>query len=157
MFAILSLVLGFAGSFFPSLLKFFQQKQDYAHELEILRLQLQGQAQGSTERIAEINVKGDVEESIAMYKAAELKPSGVKWIDALLYFYNGTVRPTITYIFVGLYGMHKVACVKVALETGTNKWLILRDQFTEFDASSLMLVLGYWLGQRMAVKVFHLK
>lgn len=156
MFALLSLVVGFAGSFFPSLLKFFQQKQDNAHELEVLKLQLQGQAQGSTERIAEINVKGDIEESVALYKASELKASGIKWIDALLYFYNGTVRPNIAYIFVGLYSLHKIACIHVGLQSGTDKWLLLRDGFTEFDASALMLVLGYFFGQRMAAKVFKL-
>lgn len=157
MFSIFSSIIGFLGGFMPDVLKYFKQKQDNAHELSMLDKQIEMAKVAHTQAVEIKNMDADIAESQALYKSAELKPSGVGWIDGLLYFYNSTVRPTITYGFVGLYGLHKVSAIKLAMDSGTDKWLILRDSYTEYDQATLSLVLGYWFGQRMATKVFKLK
>lgn len=150
MLSIISIIIGFVGGFVPDVLKYFKQKQDNLQELAIMDKQIEIQKLGHTQTVEIKNLDADITESQALYKSAELKPSGVGWIDAIMYFYNSSVRPTITYGIVILYGLHKLSCFKVALEDGTNKWIILRDCYTEYDQSTLSLVLGYWFGQRAA-------
>ena len=41
MLEIFSAVLGFAAPFLPELLKYFNRKQDNAHELEMMKLQIE--------------------------------------------------------------------------------------------------------------------
>jgi hypothetical protein len=155
--AILSAIIGFIGGFIPDVLKYFKQKQDNAQELAILDKQMEMAKLGHMQAVEIKGMDADIAESQALYKAAELKPSGVEWIDAILYFWNGTVRPTVTYLFVGLYATVKVAQVYGMLEAKIPWDKAVLFMWTEFDASSLMLVLSYYFGARMAGKVFKLK
>jgi hypothetical protein len=157
MLTIISSIIGFVGGFVPDILKYFKQKQDNAHEIEVMKLQMDAQAQLHTQRLEEINANADIAESQALYKSAELKPSGVGWVDAILYFWNGTVRPTVTYAFVGLYIATKVAQMYGMMKAQVPWDKALLFLWTEFDASALMLVLSYYFGARMASKVFKLK
>ena len=158
MLTILSSVIGFIGGFIPDILKYFKQKQDNAHEIDILKLQMQAQAQLHTERLEEINAQADISESQALYKSAEIKPTGIGWADAVLGLLNGTVRPVVAYLFVGLYCTVKLAQVySMAHGSGTTILDAVKYTYTDMDMSCLMLVLSYYFGQRMATKVFKLK
>jgi hypothetical protein len=158
MIALLGSLVGFIGGFVPSILKYFQQKQDNKHELDVMQLQMQAQAQLHTEKIEEINVTGDIEESKALYTNAKIEQTGVKWADAMLALFNGTVRPVITYLFTGLYVIVKLAQVQSMVKgSGTTVLDAVKYTYTETDMSCLMLVLSYWFGQRMAQKVFKIK
>lgn len=114
MIALLGAILGFVGSVVPDLLKILQDKRDKAHELKILELQRELQAQGHSERMAEIDAKADIAEAKALYttwntQAQTLENAdgsqrlGVFWVDAL----NGTVRPVLAYGFFLLYATVK--------------------------------------------------
>ena len=155
MLTILTAIIGFLGGFVPDILKMWKDKKDKEHELAVMKLQMEAQEKLHTQRIEEINTEADIKESEALYKSAELKPSGISWIDGFMYFYNSTVRPTVTYGFVGLYALHKLSCIKLALEAGTDKWLIFRDSYNEYDQATLTLVLSYYFGQRQAKWVFN--
>jgi hypothetical protein len=157
MLTILSSIVGFVGGFVPDILKYFKQKQDNAHELAVLQLQMQAQAQYHTQRLEEINAQADIAESEALYKSAEVKPSGVGWADALIYIANGLCRPSITYIFVWLYVAVKVGQFYAMWESKIPWSTILVQVWSEFDQSALMLVISYYFGQRMATRVFRLK
>lgn len=158
MIALLGSVLGFIGGFIPDILKFFKAKQDNKHELEVLKLQMQAQAQLHTERLEEINATADIEESKALYTSAKIEQTGVKWADALLALYNGSVRPSITYLFTFLYCAVKIAQVYSMVHvSGTGVLDAIKYTYTDIDMSCLMLCLSYYFGQRMSAKVFHLK
>lgn len=157
MVALIGSILGFVGGFIPNILKYFQQKQDYAHEIEIMKLQMEAQAQLHTERLEEINTEADVKESEALYNSAKIEKTGVGWADAVLALYNGTVRPTITYIFTLLYTAVKLGQIVSFVEEGSTVLNAIEATYTETDMACLMLVLSYWFGQRMSTKVFKLK
>jgi hypothetical protein len=158
MIALLGSVLGFLGSFIPDILKYFKAKQDNKHELEVLKLQMEAQKQLHTERLEEINAQADISESKALYESAKIEPTGVKWADAVLALYNGSVRPSITYLFTGLYCTVKMAQVwSMVHVSGTTFLDAVKYTYTDVDMSCLMLVLSYWFGQRMSAKVFKLK
>lgn len=158
MIALLGSALGFIGGFIPEILKYFKSKQDNKHELDILKLQMQAQAQLHTERLEEINAQADIAESAALYSSAKIEQTGVKWADAILNLYNGSVRPTITYLFTGLYCTVKLAQVySMVTVSGTGILDAVKYTYTENDMACLMLCLSYYFGQRMSAKVFKLK
>jgi hypothetical protein len=158
MIAILGSLIGFVGGFIPDILKYFKQKQDNAHELDVLKLQMEAQKQLHTERLEEINAEADISESKALYESSKMEKTGVGWVDAILNLYNGSVRPTITYLFTGLYCTVKLAQVYSMVHGSGTGWLdAVKYTYTEMDMSCLMLCLSYYFGQRMSAKVFKLK
>jgi hypothetical protein len=165
MLTAITAIIGFLGGFVPSILKLFTDKEDHKHELDILKVQAEIQAQGHTERmaeitttsetkIAEIEAEGDLAESKALYAGQQQIVTGWKIADGILNFYNGTVRPTVTYGFVMFYGISKIAQYKVLEATNNNTWTNIKELYSEFDQSALVLVLSYYFGQRQARWVF---
>jgi hypothetical protein len=158
MLALIASGLGFLGGFVPSILEYFKNKQDNKHELDIMKLQIERDKLQHTYKIEEINVNADVQESVALYDHSKTELTGVKWADALLALYNGSVRPSITYIFTGLYCTVKLAQItSMVKSSGTTVLDAIKYTYTENDMACLMLVLSYWFGQRMAAKVFKIK
>ena len=142
MIAFLGVLAGFLSSAIPEALKYFKQKQDNAHELKVLGLQMQAQAQGHTERLAEINTQADISESQALYKSSEVSKTGVKWVDAVIGLLTSSVRPVITYAFFGLY-----ASIKVSLYQGS-----MLELWTDMDMAVFATIVGYWFGSRSLEK-----
>ena len=108
MLSLFSTLGGLLISGLPKLLDFFQNKADQKHELALSRiqveLQLQMMAQGfaAQERMEEIRT-----DQIAMQSEAQMTEAALKHDEKVLEKasqwvanYVGTVRPTVTYIFV---------------------------------------------------------
>ncbi|MBT9169562.1 MAG: hypothetical protein DDT19_02923 [Syntrophomonadaceae bacterium] len=146
MLPLIGAVLGFLGSVVPQAIKLYQDKKDKEHELKLLNLQIQAQAQGHTQRLEEINVQADIEESKALYKHAEVKLSGVKWVDAALTFLTSSVRPVITYSFFGLY-----AWVKIAMYQREGDIVKI---WTEYDLALFSTIIAFWFGSRSMQRFF---
>lgn len=144
--SLLGALIGFGGSVVPQVLKMFQDKSDKAHEIKLLEMQLQSQSAGHTQRLEEINVVGDMEESKALYQSAEIKFSGVSWIDAIMTALTGSVRPMLTYSFFGLYSW-----VKISLYNVDNNILTV---WTPEDMGIFCTIIGFWFGNRSMQKFF---
>jgi hypothetical protein len=108
MLSLFSTLGGLLISGLPKLLDFFQNKADQKHEIALARvqveLQLQMMAQGfaAQERMEEIRT-----DQIAMQSEAQMTEAALKHDEKVLERasqwvanYVGTVRPTVTYIFV---------------------------------------------------------
>lgn len=108
MLSLFSTLGGLLISGLPKLLEFFQNKADQAHELRLAQLQnerdLAMAAQGfaAQQRIEEIRTEQvSLETDARMTEAAlahdeKVLEKASKWVAS----YVGTVRPTVTYIFV---------------------------------------------------------
>jgi hypothetical protein len=143
MLTIISAIVGFIGGFIPEIIKLFKEKQDQKHELAVMDKQIEAQKQTDAMHLQEVNINADVLDAAAVYKAAETKLTGYKWVDGIIEAYNSGVRPSITYGVLVLYI--------------SDKFGYTNNKYTEFDESVLMLVLGFWFGQRTASKVFRRK
>ncbi len=108
MLSLFSTLGGLLISGLPKLLDFFQNKADQKHELALSRIQvemqLQMMAQGfaAQERMEEIRT-----DQVAMQSEAQMTEAALKHDEKVLERasqwvanYVGTVRPTVTYIFV---------------------------------------------------------
>lgn len=136
MVTLLGSLLGFFGSFMPDCLKFFNDKHDRAHELAVLKMQVQQQKQGHIERLDEISAKADAEEVTAIYKTYT---TNIHWVDAL----NGTVRPVLAYSFFLLYVGVKISQLGF---TGEIIW-------TEEDNAIFAAIISFYFGQRAMRKI----
>ena len=137
MITLIGSLLGFISAAFPDFLKLIRDHQDRKHELTILQLQMQQQAQGHTNRLEEIQVEADIAESRALYKTYN---TGIRWVDAL----NGTVRPVIAYSFFILY-----ALVKLMQFFADLPWLL----WTPEDQAIFAGIISFYFGQRAMSKL----
>ena len=137
MITLLGSLLGFFGAAFPDFLKFWKDVSDKKHEIILLKMQMEFQAQGHQQRLEEINVNADIAESQALYRTYS---TGIRWVDAL----NGTVRPVIAYSFFILY-----AVVKGMQFSADLPWLL----WTEEDQAIFAGIISFYFGQRAMSKL----
>jgi hypothetical protein len=126
MITLLGSLLGFFGSAFPALLQLFKDSRDKAHELAILKMQMENQRSGAEERLEEIRTVAATVESVSLHNTYY---SGIKWVDAL----NGTVRPVVAYAFFALYAFVKT-------KNGF--------AWTDEDGALFAAVISFYFGQR---------
>jgi len=148
MLTLLGSLLGFVSSTFPDLLKFWQDKQDRKHELQILDRQMEQMRLGHTQRLDEIAINADVSQSLALYKH-DSQPSGVTWVDGL----RASVRPIITYGFFILFAWVKLSAVVLLMNQGglsINEALV---QIWDGETQALFAgILSFWFGSRSLAK-----
>ena len=156
MLSILSSILGFATAGLPSILGFFQQKGDQAHEREMAQLQMQQQLAmaekgfQSQERQAEINLEGTYAETYAQEREAlyehdaKLVQDAAPWVKTL----NACVRPMVAFSFVGLLLFVDIAGFWWAVHTGQDFGKSMDIIFSNDEMSIVASIIGFYFGSR---------
>lgn len=162
MLSLLSTLGGLLVSGLPKLLEYFQDRQDKKHELELAKMQserelaLAAQGFAAQARIEEIRT-----DQVAMQTDAQMTVAALEHDQKVLdrastwvANYVGTVRPTITYIFV----LELVAINLYLMYWGlqTPGFLVSVDDivkfanvvFSEDEMAMLSGIIGYWMGTR---------
>jgi hypothetical protein len=162
MLSLFSTLGGLLISGLPKLLEYFQNKSDQKHELALARIQtekeLQMMAQGfaAQQKIEEIRtdqiaMQTDAEMTVAAYdhdKAVLEKAAG--WVSS----YVGTVRPTVTYIFIIelcainawlAYFVYSHPGLIVTIEDLVRVAEII---FSSDEMAMLGAIVGFWFGSR---------
>ena len=85
MITLFASIAGFITSIIPELIRFFKDRQDKKHELEILNMQIKYSLELKNREIEEINLIKDIESQNILYSTYNI---GINWVDAL----NGLVR-----------------------------------------------------------------
>jgi hypothetical protein len=141
MLALLGTIFGLLGSFLPELLKFFVQKEDHRHELEMTKLI-------HAQHIEEVNVEADIASEQAVYKASVQILTGWKIVDGLVSLYNMGVRPTITYIFMATYIAVKYAVYTSYLQSGYSWQQAVQALWSSEDFAVFSTIMAFWFGGR---------
>jgi hypothetical protein len=169
MLSLISTLGGLLISGLPKLLEYFQNKQDQAHELRLASLQNERElalaaagfaAQARVEEIRTEQVAMQTQAQMAEAEAEMVKgaqdhdkaiiKNGSTWIVN----YIGTVRPTVTYIFV-----IELVCINIFLcyYLYTNPGLISSMDdvmryvdiiFSPDEMAMLGGIVGFWFGSR---------
>jgi len=148
MLALIGTLMGLLGSLLPELLKYFNNKEDHKHEIEMGKLQMESMKLAGQIKLEEINATADIEEAKAIYASAEQKITGVKWIDGLVSLYSSSVRPTLTYAFFALYAFVKVAAYMNFSEAGWNWHQIGAEIWSSEDFAIFSTIMAFWFGGR---------
>lgn len=162
MLSLFSTLGGLLISMLPKLLDLFQSKQDQSHELALARVQIERElqmaaagfaAQAKVEEIRtdQVSIQADAQMTQAAYAHdAKVLEKAASWVST----YVGTVRPTITYMFVlelvfinaglGYY----VWCHPEMIRGVDDLIKIGNEIFSEDEMAMLGGIIGYWFGSR---------
>lgn len=162
MLSLFSTLGGLLISGLPKLLEFFQNKADQKHELALARVQTERELQlaaagfAAQQRIEEIRTdQVQMETDARMTEAAlahdeKVLEKASKWVAS----YVGTVRPTVTYIFVlelvlinGFMAFY--LWQHPGLITSIDDVIRYADLiFSEDEMAMLGAIIGFWFGSR---------
>lgn len=140
MLSLLGSLLGFGTSFLPKIMDYFQDKQDKAHELEMIAAQTEAQVKLEGVRLQAMHVEADIRESEALLKHdAKITSKASQWVVNL----SATVRPVMTYLL-----FFEFIALTVAVFMG---W-VSQDQYNMIWNSEMQAVwaavVSFWFGQR---------
>lgn len=140
MITLFASIAGFITSIIPELIRFFKDRQDKKHELEILNMQIKYSLELKNREIEEINLIKDIESQNILYSTYNI---GINWVDAL----NGLVRPVLAYSFFLMYAWVKYAQYQYLI---SNNILIdsLEIIWDVDDQAIFAGIISFYFGQR---------
>lgn len=142
--------LGGLLRFVPEILKLFTDQRDRDHEYRMTQLQLNIDKARADQAIDLVHAQGEAAAAIGEMRAyleaikGQAQLTGVKWVDAL----NQSVRPVITYWWMVLFTVYKIAAIVAAALAWTSLDAFLAKLWTAQDAGILAMILGFWFVDR---------
>jgi hypothetical protein len=162
MLSLFSTLGGLLISGLPSVLGFFQDKSDKAHELELAKMQTEREIQ-MMERgfIAQQKVEEIRTDQVEMQTAAQMQNAALdhdkkvmERASTWVVNYVGTVRPTVTYLFViELIAINLWLCYQLFkipnLINGIDDLSVIGELiFSSDEMAMLGGIIGFWFGSR---------
>lgn len=162
MLSLFSTLGGLLISGLPKLLEFFQNKADQKHELALARVQTERELQlAAAGFAAQAKVEEIRTEQVAMQTEAKMTVAAYDhdksvlnkastWVSS----YVGTVRPTVTYIFVGeLVAINAALTIYLFMNPGLvqNVDDLIKYAgiiFSDDEMAMLGGIIGFWFGSR---------
>ena len=162
MLSLISTLGGLLISGLPKLLEFFQNKSDQKHELALARIQTEREIQlAAAGFAAQAKVEEIRTDQVAMQTEAQMTEAALKHDEKVLdkvsqgiANYIGTVRPTITYIFVvELVLVNAFMCWYMYMHPGLIQSIddVVRYSELVFSSDEMAMlggIIGYWFGSR---------
>ena len=149
MLSLLGAALGFGTSVIPSIIQIFTQKQADAQELKMLEAKGKYAAQLSELKLDELDAKADIAESEGIYKSMAAANAKSGFAAAL----SGSVRPVVTYLFVGLFLTVKISGLFYSMSNGISfneAALAIWNDDTNLLFTS---IISFWFGSRQFAKL----
>lgn len=157
MIAVLTFIFGALAPFVTKIFDYFERRQAFNQEKEMMELRLKHAAQEHLWKLEEVEAKADAQEAMIVHQpqksfgVALLDAAAAKglplwvlvpafWLFAAMDALNASVRPIIAYMAVGSYLVVKA----YLFQNGA----LITDIFTEYDLSIVTAVLGYFFGAR---------
>jgi len=156
MLSLISSLLGFASGGLPKVLDYFQDRGDKKHELAIMTMQRErelalakegyvAQAQVEEIRTDQIQMQTQAQERIAMWKHdMKIGEGASTWVINL----RASVRPMVTYLFVGLLIVVDIAGIWYAYSTGVAFADAMDMVFSDDEMAILAAIISFWFGSQ---------
>jgi hypothetical protein len=156
MLSLVSSLLGFASAGVPRLLDIWQNKSDQKHELALMTAQRErelalakegfiAQAQVEMIKTEQIEMQTQAQEKLAIWKHdSKLAEGGSTWVINL----RASVRPVVTYIFVGLLVVVDIAGIWYAYSTGVAFAEAMELVFSSEEMAILSAIISFHFGGR---------
>lgn len=154
MMTLISTALSFLMGGLPKLLDFFQDKSDKKHELQMAEMQMDQQIRLQTMgfksqehieeiRTQQIEIQTAGQERLALYQHdIEIGKGASQWIIDL----RASVRPVVTYLFVGLLIAVDIASIWWAWSTGVPFMEAIKEVFDTDEMQILASIIAFWFG-----------
>ena len=156
MLSLVSSLLGFASAGVPRLLDIWQQTKDQKHELLLMAAQRErelalakegflAQARVEEIRTEQIEMQTQAQEKLAIWKHdMKIGEGGSTWVINL----RASVRPVVTYIFVGLLVVVDIAGIWYAYSTGVAFAQAMELVFSSEEMAILSAIISVHFGGR---------
>lgn len=156
MLSLISSLMGFAAGGLPKVLDFVQDRGDKKHELAMMAMQRERElalakegfiAQAKVEEIKteQIAMQTQAQEKLAMWKHdMKIGEGASTWVINL----RASVRPVVTYLFVGLLIVVDVAGIWYAYSTGVAFAEAMDMVFSDDEMAILAAIISFWFGSQ---------
>ena len=156
MMTLISTLLGFASGGLPKVLDFVQDRGDKQQELALMAAGREREialakegfvAQAKVEEIKteQIAMQTQAQEKLAMWKHdMKIGEGASTWVINL----RASVRPIVTYLFVGLLIVVDVAGIWYAYSTGVPFAAAMDMVFSDDEMSILAAIIAFWFGSQ---------
>ncbi len=156
MLSLISSLMGFAAGGLPKVLDFVQDRGDKKHELALMAANREREialakegfiAQARVEEIKteQIEMQTQAQEKLAMWKHdMKIGEGASTWVINL----RASVRPVVTYIFVGLLVVVDVAGIWYAYSTGVAFAEAMDMVFSDDEMAILAAIISFWFGSQ---------
>tara|TARA_R110000868_G_scaffold328465_1_gene589292 strand:- start:190 stop:672 length:483 start_codon:yes stop_codon:yes gene_type:complete len=160
MLTLISTLLGFASGGLPKVLDVFQDRGDKKHELAMMAMQRERElalakegfvAQAVLEEIRtdQVEMQTQAQERGAMYRHdSKLADGASRWVVNL----RASVRPVVTYLFVGLLIVVDIAGIWYAYSTGVAFAEAMEMVFSDDEMAILAAIIAFHFGGRAFAK-----
>jgi hypothetical protein len=148
--------MGFAAGGLPKVLDFVQDRGDKKHELALMAANREREialakegfiAQARVEEIKtdQIAMQTQAQEKLAMWKHdMKIGEGASTWVINL----RASVRPVVTYLFVGLLIVVDVAGIWYAYSTGVAFSVAMEMVFSDDEMAILAAIISFWFGSQ---------
>jgi hypothetical protein len=160
MMTLVSTLLGFASGGLPRVLEYVQDRGDKKHELALMAAQRERElalakegfiAQAAVEEIKteQIAMQTQAQEKLAMWKHDMKIGEGASiWVINL----RASVRPVVTYLFVGMLCTVNGVGIWYAYSTGVPFNEAIDLIWSESETSILATIIAFWFGSQAFAK-----
>lgn len=152
---LLGSLLGGVFRIVPEVMKLWDAKNEREHELKMLGKEMEfAQIKGEISmREQETVLMGRELDamSVALKEQGETARASGWFISAI----SAAVRPLITYWFVTLYSIVKLASILMAIDAGAEWKEVLVSSWTADDMALLMMILTFWFVGRVWDRTKH--
>ena len=154
--SLISSLMGFAAGGLPKVLDFVQDRGDKKHELAMMAANREREialaregfvAQARVEEIKteQIAMQTQAQEKLAMWKHdMKIGEGASTWVINL----RASVRPVVTYIFVGLLVVVDIAGIWYAYSTGVAFAEAMDMVFSDDEMAILAAIISFWFGSQ---------
>ena len=152
---LLGSLLGGVFRIVPEVMKLWDAKNEREHELKMLGKEMEfAQIKGEISmREQETVLMGKELDAMteALKEQGETARASGQFISAI----SAAVRPLVTYWFVTLYSIVKLAAILMAIDAGAEWKEVLVSSWTQDDMAMLMMVLTFWFVGRVWDRAKH--
>lgn len=145
--AALPAILGAIAGMVPALVQLFTLKANNAFQIEMAKLQLQGQKDNIALQVDLAGAQADIRQADAIYSFGS-SSSGIKWVDALAVL----IRPVITIIFFGLWLLLEVCLFIYGVNSGYDLGQLVKLLWPDETQAMFGAIIGFWFGDRMMLR-----
>ena len=133
----------------PEVFKLFDRANERKHELAMLSAEME---------FAKVRGEIDMRHTEAQMTMAEVEAIGeafkeqsetAKAAGSMVAAISAMVRPTVTYMFLGLYAAVKVAAFLIAIEQGGNWKEVLTTMWGSDDLAVFNMIISFWFVGRV--------
>lgn len=133
----------------PEVLKLFDRANERKHELALLSAEMEfAKIKGeiAMRQVEAAMVSEELDAIGEAFKEQSKTSIAAGWFVAAV---SALVRPIITYMFVGVYFLVKLAAYLLALEQGGHWKEVIQSVWTQDDVTILFMIISFWFVGRV--------